>query len=51
MAIDALGAGMHQRVIISSDGAAARNAVNDPKSPVRWMIVGIVDEREPGVPV
>jgi ethanolamine utilization protein EutN len=46
IAIDAHGAGMHQRVIISSDGAAARKAVNNDKSPVRWMIIGIVDERE-----
>lgn len=44
IAIDAHGAGMHQRVIMSSDGAAARNAVKDQKSPVRWMITGIVDE-------
>ncbi len=44
IAIDAHGAGLHQRVIISSDGAAARKAVGDEKSPVRWMIVGIVDE-------
>ena len=49
VAIDAHGAGMHQRVLISSDGMAARNAVGDQKSPVRWMIVGIVDENEPGV--
>ncbi|HYT62097.1 MAG TPA: EutN/CcmL family microcompartment protein [Haliangiales bacterium] len=47
VAIDAHGAGMHQRVIISSDGAAARNAVGNDKSPVRWMVVGIVDEKEP----
>lgn len=47
VAIDAHGAGMHQRVIISSDGAAARKAVANEKSPVRWMIVGIVDELEP----
>ena len=46
IAIDAHGAGMHQRVVISSDGSAARQAVKDPKSPVRWMIVGIVDEEE-----
>jgi ethanolamine utilization protein EutN len=46
VAIDPHGAGMHQRVIISSDGSAARLAVKDPKSPARWMIVGIVDERE-----
>ena len=51
VAIDPHGAGMHQRVIISSDGAAARRTVGDEKSPVRWLIVGIVDEKEPGVPV
>ena len=51
VAIDAHGAGMHQRVIVSSDGAAARKAVGDDKSPVRMMIIGIVDEKEPGVPV
>ena len=43
VAIDPHGAAMHQRVIISSDGAAARKAVKDDKSPVRWMIVAIVD--------
>ena len=46
VAIDAHGAGMHQRVVISSDGAAARKAVGDDKSPARWMVVGIVDEPE-----
>lgn len=48
VAIDAHGAGMHQRVILSSDGAATRKAVGDEKSPARWMIVGIVDEVTPG---
>ena len=51
IAIDAHGAGRHQRVIISSDGAAARKAVGDEKSPVRWLVLGVVDEKEPGVPV
>ena len=46
IAIDSHGAGMHQRVVISSDGAAARLAVNDPKSPARWMIVAVIDEAE-----
>ena len=46
VAIDAHGAAMHQHVIISSDGLAARKAVGDEKSPVRWMIVGIVDESQ-----
>ncbi len=44
VAIDAHGAGMHEHVVISSDGLAARKAVGDDKSPARWMIVGIVDE-------
>lgn len=48
VAIDSLGAGMHQRVIISSDGSATRKAVGDEKSPARWMIIGVVDEVTPG---
>ncbi len=51
VAIDAHGAGMHQQVILSSDGLAARAAVKDPKSPVRWMVIGVVDDKEPGAPV
>ena len=51
IAIDCHGAGMHQRVIISSDGGAARAMVGDPKSPARWFVLGVVDEKEPGVPV
>ena len=46
VAIDPHGAGLHQRVLVSTDGAATRAAVKDPKSPVRNMIVGIVDEPE-----
>ena len=44
VAIDAHGAGMHQRVIISSDGMAARKAVGQETSPVRWMVIGVVDD-------
>lgn len=46
VAIDPHGAGLHQRVVISSDGMAARKAVGDDRSPARWMIIGIVDEPE-----
>ena len=46
VAIDAHGAGMHQRVILSSDGLATRKAVGDPHSPARWMVVAVVDEPE-----
>ena len=48
VAIDSHGAGLHQQVVISSDGLAARKAVGVEKSPVRWLVVGIVDEHEPG---
>jgi ethanolamine utilization protein EutN len=51
IAIDNFGAGIHQRVVISSDGLSARKTVGDDKSPVRWLVVGIVDEKEPGTPV
>jgi microcompartment protein CcmK/EutM len=43
LAIDPLSAGMHERVILSSDGSAARAYVKDEKSPLRNIIVGIVD--------
>ena len=48
IAIDSHGAGMHQAVVISSDGAAARKAVGVDRSPVRWLVIGVVDENEPG---
>jgi ethanolamine utilization protein EutN len=48
VAIDAHGAALHQRVVVSTDGLAARQAVQDPKSPVRMMIIAIVDEPEDG---
>jgi ethanolamine utilization protein EutN len=48
VAIDSHGAALHQRVILSSDGLAARKAVGVDRSPVRWLVIGIVDESEPG---
>lgn len=49
VALDAHGAGLHQQVVISSDGAAARKAVGDEHSPARWTVVGVVDDLTPGV--
>jgi ethanolamine utilization protein EutN len=46
VAIDPHGAGMHQRVVISSDGSATRKVVGDEKSPARWLVLGIVDEKQ-----
>ena len=43
LAVDPLGAGLHQRVILSTDGSTTRAHVGDPKSPLRNIIIGIVD--------
>ncbi len=47
LAIDPHGAGLHQRVILSTDGAATRLFVKDPKSPLRNMIIGLIDDESP----
>lgn len=44
MVVDALGAGLGERVIISSDGAGTRLLVGDKNSPARWLNVGICDD-------
>jgi microcompartment protein CcmK/EutM len=43
LAVDPLGAGLHQRVILSTDGSATRELVRNPRTPLRNLIVGIVD--------
>jgi microcompartment protein CcmK/EutM len=46
LAIDPVSAGQHQRVLISTDGSHTREFVKDPKSPLRNIILAIVDETE-----
>jgi microcompartment protein CcmK/EutM len=46
LALDPLSAGQHQRVLVSTDGSATREYVRDPKSPLRNLILAIVDEPE-----
>jgi ethanolamine utilization protein EutN len=43
LAIDALGAGKADRVIVCNDGAEARAMVKAKASPVRWFVMGICD--------
>jgi ethanolamine utilization protein EutN len=43
LAIDHLGAGANDIVILSNDGAAARQMVGVKNSPVRWLVMGIRD--------
>jgi microcompartment protein CcmK/EutM len=46
LALDPLSAGRHQRVMISTDGSKTRDHVGDPKSPLRNLILAIIDEDE-----
>ena len=41
--LDDLGAGIGQKVMISSDGSEARKMVGDERSPARWSVMGIID--------
>jgi len=41
--IDNLGAGIGQKVMISSDGSEARKMVGNNLSPARWSVMGIID--------
>ncbi len=43
LAIDQLGAGVGEVVMITSDGDAAREMVGDNATPVRWTVQGIQD--------
>lgn len=44
--IDELGAGLHQKVLICSDGSYARGHLEDTHSPARWWVMALVDEKE-----
>jgi len=44
LALDPHGAGLHQQVILSTDGSKTRDFVKDQKSPLRNIILGIVDD-------
>jgi len=44
IAIDDLGSGRGDRVMLSSDGAAVREMVDSDTTPVRWAVIGIADD-------
>ena len=44
IAIDAIGAGSGETVLILDEGSGARQILDDSKAPVRSMVVGIVDD-------
>ena len=43
LVVDALGAGIGQEVIISSDGKGTRELLGSDNTPVRWSVIGIRD--------
>ena len=43
LAVDALGAGMGDLVIVSSDGKGTRELLKSNNTPVRWAVIGIRD--------
>ena len=43
LALDQLGAGLHQTVLVSTDGSETRKMVGDETSPLRNHIQAIVD--------
>jgi ethanolamine utilization protein EutN len=44
IAMDGVGAGVGERVMITSDGRNARHILNADATPVRWSIIGIEDQ-------
>ena len=43
IAVDALGAGPGERVLITSDGKAIREQLKNDHTPARWSVIGLED--------
>lgn len=43
LAVDKLGAGRGENVILSSDGQGTRDMLGSSTTPVRWCVIGIPD--------
>jgi microcompartment protein CcmK/EutM len=43
LAVDFHGAGLHQRVLVSTDGSETRRQVGDPHSPLRNFVLAVLD--------
>jgi ethanolamine utilization protein EutN len=46
VAVDKFGAAAGQTIVVNADGRGAREYVGNEKSPVRYFVVGIVDESQ-----
>jgi ethanolamine utilization protein EutN len=45
LAVDSLGAGKGERVVITSDGRGTRALLGSDTTPVRWNVLGIADHK------
>lgn len=43
LAVDSLGAGRGERVMLTSDGPTVQSLLKDENTPVRWSVLGIAD--------
>lgn len=43
LAVDAVGAGKGETVMITSDGRFVRELVKQENTPIRWSVIGIAD--------
>jgi len=43
IAVDAVGAGRGETVVITSDGKFVRELVKHENTPIRWSVIGIAD--------
>lgn len=43
VAVDSMGAGLGETVMLTSDGSAVRDLFGVDNSPIRWAVLGIVD--------
>ncbi len=44
IAVDAVGAGYDETVLVINEGNSARQVVDDPMAPIRSIVVGVVDQ-------
>jgi ethanolamine utilization protein EutN len=44
IAVDAVGAGYRETVLVLDEGNGARQVVGDPNAPIRAVVVGVIDQ-------
>lgn len=44
IAVDSIGSGVGETVLIVDEGNSARQVINDKEAPIRTIIIGVIDE-------